>query len=176
MSTRIQIVFTLIVVAIVAGLAWLWYERLELRWETRARLSEAATENRMLGATLLLRQRGHTVSLAGSLGALDLGALPAGTLIVGNENGTTAPETAQLLLAWIRRGNTLVTSPRWSSTAERAAFAASLGQAANDDTDAGGDDDEDNADGGAAPAEETKAAPVDKVEAQRKRRPAPALV
>ncbi|MBC7455237.1 MAG: DUF4350 domain-containing protein, partial [Massilia sp.] len=124
MNRRIQILIGLLVVALVAGLAWLWHERMELRWETRNRSSQAAIENRMLGATMLLRQRGYTVALAGSLGALNLRTLSDGTLIIGNEYGTTAPDTAQLLLAWVRRGNTLITSPRWASAAERAALAA----------------------------------------------------
>ena len=168
MSRRIQLVLGLLAAALVAGLAWLWHDNMELRWLTLPRSSQAAIENRMLGATMLLRQRGTTVSLAGSLGALNLRTLPDGTLIIGNEDGITAPETAQLLLAWVRRGNTLITSPRRVLPAERASLTASQAPTTNDED---GDDDEEE---GTKPVVVTL--PVRKAEARRPRLTPPAAL
>lgn len=177
MNLRLQLVAGLLLATIVSALAWLWYEKMEQRWEARDRVSEAAAENHMLGATLLLRQRGYGVALAGSLGALNLGTLPDGVLIVGNEYGVTTPESAQKLLAWVRRGNTLVTSPRWASPGERAVGAD---PAAPDQDEEDQDEDEDDGDSAPAPAasgpkpatKQPAPAPEDEA-AQRKRLPRP---
>lgn len=120
MSWRWQLALAVLGALLVAALVWLWHDKMVMRWEATPRVSEAAAQNRMLGAVLLLRQAGHPVQVAGSLGALDLQSLPDGMLIIGDQIGVTAPANARQLLAWIRRGNTLVTQPRWATPAERA--------------------------------------------------------
>ena len=122
MSWRWQLALAAAGALVVAALVWLWHDQMVLRWEAKTRVSDAAAQNRMLGAVLLLRQAGHPVQVAGSLGALDLRTLPDGVLIIGDQIGVTAPASAQLLLAWVRRGNTLVSQPRWATPAERARF------------------------------------------------------
>jgi len=137
---------------------WFWITQTELRIEPRGRISEAARENPMLGATLLLRQNGHPVAIAGTLGELNLATLADGTLIMGDPSSVMAPATAQQLLAWVRRGNTLVAHPRWLDNAERLSWFAAHppapgpaeGEAAP--TPAAADDDQDDEDGEDDPA------------------------
>ncbi|UUZ49463.1 DUF4350 domain-containing protein [Massilia sp. B-10] len=69
-------------------------------------------------ATLLLRQRGHTVTVASTLGETAITGLPDGTLLMADTFGTLSPEKAEQLLAWVRRGNTLIAQPRYISDAE----------------------------------------------------------
>ena len=156
MSARWQLVLAAASALLVAGLVWLWYDRMEQRWEAKPRLSDAAAQNRMLGAELLLRQAGHPVQVAGSLGALDLRTLPDGVLIIGDQIGVTPPATAQLLLAWIRRGNTLVSQPRWANPAERARLGPAL-PASEEDTE--GDEHEEKGPGQSEQASRTKVRP-----------------
>ena len=189
MNRRLQWAVGVLVAVCIGALVWLWFEHLELRWEARDRVSQAAAENRMLGATLLLRQRGYAVALTGSLGSLDLRTVPDGTLIIGNEHGVTTPESAQLLLAWVRRGNTLVTSPRWAGPGERAPWADGAGPGDEDDEPAdkheekAGPEPEPASDQAPAPApqkapqkapDQAQAeAPAGAANMQRKRRPGP---
>lgn len=99
--------------------AWWWFANMELRWQANFRVSPAASENHMLGATLLLRQRGHAVTVAATLAELPLNNMPDGTIIMGDPSGIVAPEMAQQLLQWVRRGNTLVAQPRWINDIEQ---------------------------------------------------------
>lgn len=102
--------------------AWWWSNNMVLGWRAEPRMSDAARTNRMLASTMLLRQNGYTVTAAGSVAELPLQAIPDGTLIVANATGVVAPERAAQLLAWVQRGNTLVTQPRWINPAERQAL------------------------------------------------------
>lgn len=120
------ILATLLVLVLVAGGTWLWYETLELRWRARVHVSEAAQENRLLGATLLLRQNGHPVALSSTLGELAVPRIADGTLIMSDANGMISPATARELLAWVRRGNTLVMQPRGLTRAEQKIYLATL--------------------------------------------------
>ncbi|MES2320220.1 MAG: DUF4350 domain-containing protein [Pseudomonadota bacterium] len=110
----------LVVALLVAGGFAAWYAAMEKVWEARRSISPAAIENPLLGATTLLRQNGHPTQVHASLGEVAIPRLPDGTLVMGDASGVTAPATAAQLLAWVRRGNTLVAQPRWSTPVERA--------------------------------------------------------
>lgn len=125
MSDRVKaILIGAILFLVVAGGAWWWNTYLEYRWEAQNKISEAVRENRMHAATLLLRQRGHAVSVAGSLGEMRLDALPDGTLILADGSGVVPHDQADQLLAWIRRGNTLIAQPRMIGNDEQAILTA----------------------------------------------------
>ncbi len=119
MSTPIKwLLGVLGVAALVALCTWGWYETMEKKWEAESGQSDAARMNRMLAATMLLRQDGRTVTVAGSLGELVLDKLPDGTLILADAAGVMEQDKANRLLAWVQRGNTLVAQPRWINAAE----------------------------------------------------------
>lgn len=124
MNLRIPLAIGLAVTLVAAGLTWLWFDQMEKRWTAKPQISRAAAENPMLAATLLLRQDGRPVKVAGSFGEISFATLPPGTLIIANSTGITSPAAAEAMLAWVRRGNTLVTEPRWAHAAERAALLA----------------------------------------------------
>ncbi|SHH04676.1 DUF4350 domain-containing protein [Massilia sp. CF038] len=104
--------------AIAALCIWAWSNWMELRWGPVNKPSEAMQKNRMHVATLLLKQRGHPVKVVGTLGEAPISTLPAGTLIMAGGFGNLAPDQARQLLAWVGRGNTLISQPRWISPAE----------------------------------------------------------
>ncbi len=97
---------------------WAWHLSMEKVWEAVSAESEVATRNRMLAATLLLREGGRKVTVAGSLGELALDKLPDGTLLLADVSGVMEPDKAATLLAWVARGNTLVAQPRFISPPE----------------------------------------------------------
>lgn len=137
------ILVALTLLAVGGGGTWMWYDAMELRWRAQPYVSPAARENRMLAATRLLGETGHKVSLAATINDISIKALPDGTLLVSDVSGVVAPEQARALLAWVRRGNTLVAQPRWLTPAEKAQLqAAAQGDkpAAAEDKDEGKDE------------------------------------
>ncbi len=120
MPRSISTLLACVLVAKIAYGAWWWYAHMELRWTAQERISEAARENDMLAATMLLRQNGSSVTIAGSLAELPLVTIPDGTLIVAQEGGVVSQQRARQMLAWVQRGNTLITQPRWVNAVERA--------------------------------------------------------
>lgn len=170
MNERIKTLLIIAALALLAGGgAWLWFETMELQWEATPRQSDAARDNPMLAATGLLKQNGYQVTLADSLGALSVPALADGTLVVSNAYGVLAPYKAEQLLAWVRRGNTLVFQPRWINAAETKAYTAANGAAEDEEeepeeeTDEDADEEEDPATTDDS-AEEEKEAPVELAE------------
>lgn len=130
MSTRIKTLLIVLGLALLGALGtWSWYQTMELRWEARSGESDAARRNRMLAATMLLRQDGRNVTVAGSFGELPLHALPDGTLILADASGVMESAKAERLLAWVRRGNTLVAQPRWVTPAEETLLAEKISEA-----------------------------------------------
>ena len=131
---------------------WWWHENMEQVWQAKSGQSEAARHNRMLAATMLLGQDGRSVAVARSLGELALDRLPAGTLILADASGVMEQDKAAHLLAWVRRGNTLVAQPRFITPVEEDVLAEEIAQAEQDEgvrPAAGGhqhDDDEDDED------------------------------
>lgn len=116
----------LLLVLLVGAGTWWWYANMEKRWQAQESTSDAARENRLLGATLLLRQNGHPVALSSTLGELAVPRIADGTLIMSDANGVITPAVAQQLLAWVGRGNTLVVQPRGLNRAEQKAYLATL--------------------------------------------------
>ncbi|MDQ1919639.1 DUF4350 domain-containing protein [Massilia pseudoviolaceinigra] len=114
----------LALVAVGASATLWWHDMMELRWEARRTMSEAARKDRMLAATRLLQQNGRVVNSVGSLGELILPKVGGGTMILSGASGTALPGQAQEMLDWVRRGNTLIAEPRSLTSAEKAALAA----------------------------------------------------
>ena len=129
MSTTMKWLLALLGIVALGGLGtWWWYENMEQKWQAESGQSEAAHLNRMLAATMLLRQDGRTVKVAGSLGELALDQLPDGTLLLADASGVMEQDKANRLLAWVRRGNTLVAQPRWVNPAEEELLAAQISE------------------------------------------------
>ncbi|MES2262364.1 MAG: DUF4350 domain-containing protein [Pseudomonadota bacterium] len=103
----------LLCVALAAGAVWLWFDAMERHWEARARPSQAATENRMLAAMRWLERHRYNVHVERTLGDANLNALPDGTLILANNTGQMSVPQADAILAWVRRGNTLLMQAQW---------------------------------------------------------------
>jgi hypothetical protein len=119
MKTHLKIILALAIAGALAATVGLWwYVNMERAWGPVHARPEAMQKNRVYVATLLLRQRGHTVTVASTLGETEIARLPDGTLLMADSFGTLAPAKAEQLLAWVRRGNTLVAQPRHISDAE----------------------------------------------------------
>lgn len=110
---RRQAIYIALGLLLIAGCAWWWFDNMEQRWTAHGRHSEAAMQNPMLGATRLLTRYRHTVQLADSLTETLHRPLPDGTLILLDNDGLVTPEQAARLLAWVKRGNTLIVRPKW---------------------------------------------------------------
>ncbi len=130
MSVPLRAMLILVGIAILgAGGTWWWYENMERAWTEQTRQSDAARLNRMLAASMLLRQDGRTVTVAGSYGELPSGKLPDGTLILADASGLMEQAKADRLLAWVERGNTLIAQPRWLNAVEEKVLAAQIAEA-----------------------------------------------
>lgn len=114
---RRQAIYIALGLLLTAACTWWWFANMEQRWTARVHFSEAATQNPMLAATRLLTRHRHTVSLADTLAHALRGPLPDGTLILLDNGGLITPEQAARLLAWVKRGNTLIVRPKWKGRA-----------------------------------------------------------
>lgn len=101
-------------VAALACCVWLWYAVMERSPNAVIHISPLAIDNPMLAAGTLLKQRGYGVELEKSLSRVNLRGLPDGTLILADNTGQVDPQQAAQLLAWVRRGNTLLMQPKWA--------------------------------------------------------------
>ncbi|MES2148264.1 MAG: DUF4350 domain-containing protein [Pseudomonadota bacterium] len=110
--SRGQLFALLLCGGVIALAGWWWVENMEQRLGPVATGTDAARKNPMLAATRLLQRHGHQVTLAPTLGTLALAALPDGTLLLAEPEGVVNAGQARQLLAWVRRGNTLITRPR----------------------------------------------------------------
>ena len=96
-----------------AGCAWLWSAVMERSPTAQGYISPLAIDNPMLAAGTLLQRRGYGVSVEKNLGGVNLAALPDGTLILADNSGQINAPQAEQLLAWVRRGNTVLLQPKW---------------------------------------------------------------
>lgn len=146
MSTKAKIILALAILAglVASGLLW-WHSVMELGWGPVRRAPEEMRKNSMHVAALLLRQRGHTVSVAGTLGETAIGKLPDGTLLMADHFGSLSPDKSEQLLAWVRRGNTLIVQPRWINGMESKALAD-----ASEDADDGDESEDEGGDAASA--------------------------
>jgi hypothetical protein len=109
MSGRIQALLAAAGVVLLVGCAMLWQSLMVEVPAWKPWQSEAARNNPMLAASLLL-QRQHKVTSEPVLSQYLLEHLPAGTLLLA-PGATPDPAQAEQLLAWVRRGNTLIMTP-----------------------------------------------------------------
>ena len=93
------------------GGRWAWLSLLEQRWETERTVAQAAAENPLLAASRLLGMHGHPASLRVRLGQAELETLKDGTLLLAKREKPLNAAQAASLLAWVRRGNTLLMLP-----------------------------------------------------------------
>ncbi len=98
-------------IAVVAGCLWLWDQVMTERLVAVPYKAQAAIDNPLLAGTRLLTAHGHAVRVEKMLEPGMLAALPRGTLLL--TGGAVDAAQAAPLLAWARRGNTLVVRPGW---------------------------------------------------------------
>ena len=101
-------------VLLAAGCVWLWSVLFERSSDARPYIAKAAIENHMLAATRLLEQHGYQVRIEKRLGNVDLAALPDGMLVLAEGGGQVTSAQAAQMLAWVKRGNTLMMQPHWA--------------------------------------------------------------
>lgn len=115
MSERQRSMLWLALAAIlIGGAVLLWNSLFEKAWSPVPWQSQAAQDNPMLAATLLLKQH-HIESrqLATLEQALSPG-LAAGNMLISNTDGEIDDKQAKELLKWVKAGNTLILQPTWS--------------------------------------------------------------
>lgn len=106
------ITITLAVLALAGLLAYGWSTNMELRSTAQKRDPDADPASYMLAARTLLRQHGRQVNVVDSMSQIDFKRHPAGTLVMADTAGLMTISTAKDVLAWVRRGNTLLIRPR----------------------------------------------------------------
>jgi hypothetical protein len=99
--------------ALAASSYWAWNYYMESYTEARPFESPQAQNNAMLGALRLLRQQGRDAGMVHTLADVNLATLADGVLLVPNSAGVVTATQANQLEAWVKRGNVLVTAPRW---------------------------------------------------------------
>jgi hypothetical protein len=99
---------------VIGGMVLLWNNLFEKAWSPVPWQSQAAQDNPMLAATLLLKQH-HIESrqIATLEQALSPG-LAAGNMLISNTDGEIDDKQADELLKWVKAGNTLILQPIWS--------------------------------------------------------------
>jgi hypothetical protein len=101
-------------VVLAAGCIWLWSVLFERSSDARPYVAKATIENHMLAATRLLEKHGYQVRIEKRLGSVDLAALPGGMLVLADSHGQVTGAQAPQILAWVKRGNTLIMQPHWA--------------------------------------------------------------
>jgi hypothetical protein len=109
-----QMIFGVLAILIVAGCVWAWFAFMEKQWIGIPKLSEEARRNPMLAATRLLNQHKYSVANVGTLTEAPLSSLQNGMVVIAENGGVITPEQSARLLAWVKRGNTLIIRPKWS--------------------------------------------------------------
>jgi hypothetical protein len=139
MKTHLKIILALAIAGALAAIVGLWwYVNMERAWAPSHTTPPELAKNHMHVASVLLRQRGHAVTVASTLGETAIASLPDGTLLMADNFGNLSPEKAAQLLAWVGRGNTLIAQPRTISDAE----ADTLGEADGDDEEEADDEEQ----------------------------------
>lgn len=105
---------------LLAGVGYgLWPTLFQKVWRGTVHFSEAQRKNPMLAATRLLEARGHQVRLQPMLDYQLLNQLPDGVLLMSPWAQQPDARQAELLLQWVRRGNTLVMTPGWVQNSDQ---------------------------------------------------------
>lgn len=110
MQRTVQALLLAVVLALLAGGWWVWQYRMEDTWFPVP--DGASVADPMFAAKRWLTQRGLDVRPHETLAELPLSALANGTLLVLDNGGAVTPDQHERMLAWVRRGNTLVVQPR----------------------------------------------------------------
>jgi hypothetical protein len=103
-----------------AGAVWLWFDKMEQRWEAQPYRSPEAEKNHMLAAERWLTQHQRKVQSLTNLAQLPLATMPNGLLLIAENDGIVTAEQSTTMLRWVQRGNTLVMRP--PQTKERTAY------------------------------------------------------
>ena len=147
----------LLSLALIALGVWWWTATFEKRWIATPNTSDIASQHPMLAAQRLLHLHHHPVEVDETLSAVLLKpAIPDGTMIIAeNANVMTTAQVRQIL-AWVARGNTLITGPAWEvkSHAKKPPVIGGNGD----------DDDDDGEDSAVAPDNKADARASDGVE------------
>ena len=163
------VTITLAVLALAGLLAYGWVTNMEKRATAQKRSLDGDPDNYMLAARTLLRQHGREVDVVDTISKIDFNKHPGGTLVIADAAGLMTISTAQDVMAWVKRGNTLLIQPRLMNLDEAKTYQAMRDAAAtksareeeeedneeddNEDEDgapAGGSDDEAEAPAGSA--------------------------
>lgn len=103
-----------VLLLLLAGAGYgLWPTLFQKVWRGVVYHSDAQLKNPMLAATRLLEARGHKVRVEPMLNYQLLNQLPDGVLLMSPWAQQPDARQAELLLQWVRRGNTLVMTPGW---------------------------------------------------------------
>lgn len=136
------------VLALIAFCALAWFNLMEKTPVARKTANPDSDEHFMLAASTLLRQHGYGVRIVDTLDDIDRKSPPPGTLMILGTGGLMPLAEARDLLAWVKRGNTLVARPRVMNDAETAAYQKAVIAKARADADGDDDDDGDEGDEG----------------------------
>lgn len=143
MKYQLKMALSLSAVAAIIGLCVLaWFSAMERRWTWVAKDDENVVHHDMEAAALLLRKRGHAVEVLDTMGGVNPRDLKDGTLVLTNASALMSRTTSNDLLAWVKRGNTIIVRPRLMNNAEEAIHDAFLRAAARADTPAAGKEDD----------------------------------
>lgn len=112
--SRRAVAIALVCASLAAACCWLWLDLMEQVWKPERRIHPESVNNPMLAATRLLERHGRKVRAHQQLGDVDLQAIPDGMLVLADNTGQMNDAQAAQLLAWVRRGNTLLAQPHWS--------------------------------------------------------------
>lgn len=111
-SSRVLLVW-LVCLALLGGGIWFWYHTFEKRWSAVPFSTPESAQNVMLAASQFLQQYGYKVQQESTLDVA-LRRLPTnGTLLITENFGSMSSSQADTLLAWVAKGNTLITRPRF---------------------------------------------------------------
>lgn len=94
------------------GLAWAWYDRMEQQWTPAYNLQTEYRKQPMLAAKRLAERNHYTTVTKDHLTLELLDSGIKGSLVIANNDGVMSDEQGKALLAWVARGNTLITFPQ----------------------------------------------------------------
>ncbi|MBY0573023.1 MAG: DUF4350 domain-containing protein, partial [Undibacterium sp.] len=107
----ISLAWVLIFGIAVIGLWW-WLGSIQKVWQATFNPSDALNKNPLLAATRLLENHHYKVELAPLLNESLAQDSVKGTLLIANNDGVMSAMQSQQLLAWVGRGNTLISFPK----------------------------------------------------------------
>ena len=135
------------VLAVIGLCVLAWFTLMEKTPFARKTANPDSDEHFMLAASTLLRQHGYGVRIVDTLDEIDRKSPPPGTLMILGTGGLMPLAEARDLLAWVKRGNTLVARPRVMNDAETATYQKAVIAKARADADGDDDGAEDDGDG-----------------------------